>query len=46
MILLQLEKKKKKRKPTEWERIFANDMTGKVLISNIYIQLIQLNIKK
>ena len=36
---------KTKRQPTEWEEIFANDMTNKVLISNIYKQLIQLNIK-
>ena len=35
-----------KRQPTEWEKIFANDMTNKRLISNIYKQLIQLNIKK
>ena len=37
---------KKKRQPTEWEKIFANDMTNKELISNIYKQLIQLNIEK
>ena len=35
-----------KRQPTEWEKMFANDMTDKRLISNIYKQLIQLNIKK
>ena len=35
-----------KRQPTEWEKIFANNMTDKGLISNIYTQLIQLNIKK
>ena len=37
---------KMKRQPTEWEKIFANDMTDKWLISKIYKQLIQLNIKK
>ena len=35
-----------KRQPTEWEKIFANDMTDKGLISNMYKQLIQLNIKE
>ena len=37
---------KTKKTPTEWEKIFANDMTNKGLISNIYKQPIQLNIKK
>ena len=37
---------KMKRQPTEWEKMFANDMTDKELISKIYKQLIQLNIKK
>ena len=35
-----------KTKTTEWEKIFANDMTDKRLRSNIYKQLIQVNITK
>ena len=35
-----------KRQPTEWEKIFANDMASKGIISKIYKQLIQFNIKK
>ena len=35
-----------KRPPTEWERIFANNISNKRLISKINKELIQLNIKK
>ena len=37
---------KTKRQPSEWEKIFANESMEKELISKIYKQLMQLNIKK
>ena len=35
-----------KRQPTEWEKIFANDVTNKGLIFKTYKQCMWLNIKK
>ena len=37
---------RQKGQPIEWEKIFALDMTDRGLISKMYKQFIQLNIKK
>ena len=37
---------KTKKQPSEWEKIFANEVIDKGLISKIYKQLVQLSIKK
>ena len=35
-----------KRQPSEWEKIIANEATEKELISKIYKQILQLNLRK
>ena len=37
---------KVKRRPSEWEKIIANETTDKELISKIYKQLLQLSSRK
>ena len=34
---------KSKRAPAEWEKIFANDISNKGLLPNIYKELVKLN---
>ena len=38
--------KKTKRQPTEWEKIFANDIADKRLVSKVYKELLKLNTQK
>ena len=37
---------KAKRQPTEWEKIFANNISDKELVSKVYKELIKLNTRK
>ena len=37
---------KTKRQPTEWERVFVNDISDKGLVSKIYEELTKLNTQK
>ena len=37
---------KTKKQPTEWEKVFTNDISNKELVSKIYKELIKLNTPK
>ena len=37
---------KTKRQPTEWEKVFANDLSDKGLVSKIYKELLKCNSKE
>ena len=45
-LLHNEENYKVKRQPSEWEKIIANEVTNKELMSKIYKQLLQLNSRK
>ena len=40
------QKKTPQRPPTEWEKMFANDVSDKMLVPKIYKELTQHNIRK